>query len=152
MDLTLQQVLNQQGISSTNAAQIAKRTKLPRTTIASALKRPVGNSSFKIVGKILKTNHLSLDTIVDKYLAEYDQSPAQVEKDFLSQTNLDTLTIMGIKFSTKQNFWLTRDSILNSVYEGYVPTVKDVKDSYQQLEKHESTQSLVDKLIAEYQE
>lgn len=152
MEMTLKQVLNQQGVVDQSATQLAQKTKLPRTTIVGALERPIGNSSFKVIAKILKLNQISLDVVNDAYLADYDKGPSQVESDFLNQTDLSTLTIMGIQFSTKENFWNTRDSIINSIYEGHRPTKKDVEDAYQHLEQGMSADEVVANIIAEFKE
>jgi hypothetical protein len=93
-----------------------------------------------------------LDVVNDAYLADYDKGPSQVESDFLNQTDLSTLTIMGIQFSTKENFWNTRDSIINSIYEGHQPTKKDVEDAYQHLEQSMSADEVVANIIAEFKE
>ncbi|WEV37595.1 hypothetical protein [Lactobacillus sp. ESL0677] len=84
-------------------------------------------------------------------VATKELTPAQEEKAFMSQTDLKSLTIMGIKFSTQENYWKTRDSILNSIYEGHHPTIRDVKDAYKQLEEHVPIDQVVADIISEYQ-
>lgn len=57
---------------------------------------------------------------------------------------------MGIKFSTPDHFWQTRDSIITNIYEGDHPTKADVNDAYQQLEEHVPTAKIIDCLVHEY--
>lgn len=80
----------------------------------------------------------------------YDPEPAQIEHNFLAQTDSRALMIMGIQFSSTQYFHITVDSIANNIYAGYHPDLNDVRLVYEQLEQHVPTNELIDKLKTQF--
>ncbi|MFX3616535.1 MAG: hypothetical protein ACE3JK_03335 [Sporolactobacillus sp.] len=149
MSTLLRNIIVEETGSIPSTSKLAEITKLSRSTISDALKRPISHTSFGVASKILHATSLSLDAVAKAYV-EKERTPAEEEILFLQASDLDTLTIMGVKFSTAENFWKTRDSILNSIYEGAHPTKTDVLDAYRQLEEHVPTDQLISKLFAEY--
>lgn len=79
-------------------------------------------------------------------------SPEIEEQKFVSQTDEKNLEIMGIKFSTKENFWNTRESIVNGIYEGFYPSKQNVLDSHKILEEQVPVDKLVNDLLDVYRE
>ncbi|WP_225364504.1 hypothetical protein, partial [Lentilactobacillus parakefiri] len=146
MNVKLKEVIQQHSKKSLTTAQLANRANLSRSTVTDALKRPIDKTSFGVVTRLLLASDISLDSVV----APPALTPAKEEARFLDQCSLTDLTIMGIKFSTPDNFWQTRDSIITSIYEGDHPTKADVDDAYQQLEEDVPTATLIDRLVHEY--
>ncbi|WP_125769075.1 winged helix-turn-helix domain-containing protein [Companilactobacillus furfuricola] len=131
-------------------SKLAKQTNLSKSTLNDALKRPIENTSFGTVRKILIAKNISMDEVSDKI--DVSRSPEIEEQKFVSQTDEKKLEIMGIKFSSKENFWNTRESIVNGIYEGFYPSKKNVMDSYKILEEHVPVEKLVNDLLNEYRE
>lgn len=50
----------------------------------------------------------------------------KAEHIFLAATDLSELTIMGTQFSTPENFWQARDTLINGIYEGLYPDESDI--------------------------
>ncbi|MCH4163318.1 MAG: winged helix-turn-helix domain-containing protein [Lentilactobacillus diolivorans] len=132
-----------------SSSSLAKKAQLPRSTVADALSRPIGRTSFEVIVKLLNATSIPVELVISKYL-EKKISPAEEEVRFLNESDLDTLTIMGVTFSNQTNFWKTRDSILNSIYEGAHPSQEDVMDAYRQLEEHVPTDQLISELTDKY--
>lgn len=152
MEAILKNIIEEENVALPKVSELERITNIPHNTISNALRRPVGKTSFEVVAKILMAAKVSIDKVAKETLETKELTPAQEEQAFMEQTDLKGLTIMGIKFSTQENYWKTRDSILNSIYEGHHPTIKDVKDAYKQLEDHVSVDQVVADIISEYQD
>lgn len=146
MDIKLEDVIQRYTKQHLTIAQLARQANLSRSTVTDALKRPINRTSFGVVVQLLQASDISLDGVD----AQLELTPAQEEVCFLNQCSLKDLTIMGIKFSTPDHFWQTRDSIITNIYEGDHPTKADVNDAYQQLEEHVPTAKIIDCLVHEY--
>ncbi|KRL20083.1 winged helix-turn-helix domain-containing protein [Lentilactobacillus kisonensis] len=146
MDIKLKEVIQQHAKKTLTTTELARRANLSRSTVTDALKRPINKTSFGVVTQLLLASNIPLESVV----SHPELTAAQEEVRFLNQCSLKGLTIMGIKFSTPDHFWKTRDSIITSIYEGDQPTKADVNDAYQQLEKHVPTATMIDRLVHEY--
>lgn len=129
-----------------NTGIIATKTELPKSTVSDALKRPVSKTSFGVACKILLANSVPVEKVA-KQVTKQEIDPKQAELNFINQTDTSELKIMGIKFSSKDNYWKTRDGILNNIYEGMYPTIEDVENSYKILERHVPVENIVDDII-----
>ncbi len=149
MDTLLKDVIQKHSKKIPSSSQLSRLTNLARSTVSDALNRPIGKTSFAVVIRLLVASEISLTSIVPLSLNE-ELSPDQEERQFLNKTSLKDLKIMGVKFSSPENFWKTRDSILNSIYEGAHPTKDDVLDAYKQLEEKVPATELISDLIKHY--
>ncbi|MCH4169686.1 MAG: winged helix-turn-helix domain-containing protein [Lactobacillus sp.] len=151
MSLSLATIISEKSGKIPNSTVLAQYTMLPRSTVEDALNRPIERTSFGVVVKLLRAASLSLDDIANSYLIK-ELSPEEEEINFLNQINLDQLTIMGYQFTSKENFWKARDSILTNIYEGFHPTADDAKRAYRQLEEHIPEKQLISELRTQYSE
>ncbi|MCH4009400.1 winged helix-turn-helix domain-containing protein [Companilactobacillus sp.] len=136
--------------SKANTSDIVSKTNLSKSTVSDALKRPIGRTSFEVATKILFANSVSVDKVVS-HITDEKIDPSKVELNFVNQTNTPELSIMGIKFSNKENYWKARDGIMNNIYEGMYPTKEDVENSYRILEEHVPVENVVDDIIKKHQ-
>ncbi|MFD1471812.1 winged helix-turn-helix domain-containing protein [Companilactobacillus mishanensis] len=134
-----------------NLTLIVSDTKLSRSTVNDALYKSVGKTSFDVATRILKSTDVSIDEVVE-HLEQEIRDPKTEELKFINETDLSTLTIMGIQFSTKGNYWKTRDAIMNNIYEGFYPTKRNVEESYQILEKNASSEKIINDFLDENRE
>lgn len=132
-------------------SKLYSQTDLSKSTLNDALRRPIEKTSFGVVLKILNAKSISLDKVSER-LNDSKSSPEIEEQNFIENTNEKDLSIMGVQFSSKENFWKTRESITSSIYEGFHPTKQNVLDSYQILEEHIPVEKLVNDLLNEYRE
>ncbi|WP_053084466.1 hypothetical protein [Companilactobacillus ginsenosidimutans] len=148
---SLNQVIVELTGSKPDPRKLVSTTKLSRSTVNDALKRPIVKTSFGVATKILKANKISLDTVAE-HISNKRLNPKEEGLNFIRETSLDDLTIMGVKFSSKENYWTARDNIMNNIYEGFHPSKQSVINSYELLEKHVPVDQLVSDLLKEYRE
>lgn len=149
-DISLKDIILTMTGQKPSPTKLSNQTHLSLSTLNDALKRPIEHTSFGVVTKILKAQNIQMDQVVDQIVES--TSPEIEEKEFVQSTNEDQLTIMGIQFTNKDNFWKTRESIISSIYEGFHPTKQNVIDSYQLLEKHVPLEKMVNEVLEEYRE
>lgn len=75
----------------------------------------------------------------------------KAEHIFLAATDLSKLTIMGTQFSTPENFWQVRDTLINGIYEGMYPDELDIVMLKDRIENKKTSEQLIAELYNEVQ-
>lgn len=149
MVLKLASIIEKETGKTPNATNLAKFSELAVSTTNDALNREVNRTSFGIVVKILQAANISVETVAELYTSD-DITPTQVEKTFLSQTDLKNRIIMGVEFSTPENFWKARDVILDTIYEGIYPSKDSVHRLMERIEHRRTSEGLILELRETY--
>jgi len=151
LDPSLNEIIYYKNGVKPKISELADASHLSRNTIRDALNRPVSKTSFGVVSKILNVTNISIEKIAE-LLTNEKLTPEEEEIKFLNSCDLSDKSIMGIKFSSDDNYWKTRDSILNNIYEGFSPTKENVVNSYMILEEHKNEEKVLSNIIEKYRE
>lgn len=74
----------------------------------------------------------------------------KAEHIFLAATDLSKLTIMGTQFSTPENFWQARDTLINGIYEGLYPDESDILMLKDRIENKKTSDQLITELYNDF--
>lgn len=149
MSMKLVSIIEKETGKTPTPSSIAKFSGLAISTTNDALNREVSKTSFGTVVKILKAAEVSVEKVAELYATD-EVDPARVEGYFLSQTDLKKRRIMDIQFSSSENFWKARDTILNTIYEGFYPKKNDVYQLMERLEHKTTSNELISQLRETY--
>lgn len=117
--ITLKEYLKKNEIKISN---VASEMGIPLSTLDNQSKKPLEKQQIKVITAISKLQNKDPETVTKDIFDNINNN-----SDVLLETNPRELTIMGVKFPTSKDYWTARDGILNSMYEGYQPTVQEIE-------------------------
>lgn len=150
MVLSLAEFIEKETDQKASPAKLAKTTGLAVSTVNEALKKEVTKSSFGTILVILNASNISVEKVVQLYSGE-QMTPEKAERIFLDETDLSRLTIRGITFSTPENFWQARDTLIDCLYEGLYLDETDLVILKDRIENKKTSDQLIAELYNEVQ-
>lgn len=103
MVLKLASIIEKETGKTPNATNLANFSELAVSTTSDALNREVNRTSFGNVVKILQAANVSVETVAELYTSD-NITPAQVEKSFLSQTDLKNASLWELNLVRQKTF------------------------------------------------
>lgn len=150
MGMSLGEIIEKETGQKASPSKLAKAAGLAVSTANDALKREVTKSSFGTIVLILNASNISVEKVAQLY-SEEKMTPEKAERIFLAATDLSKLTIMGTQFSTPENFWQVRDTLINGIYEGLYPDESDIVMLKDRIENKKTSEQLIAELYNEVQ-
>lgn len=150
MVLSLAEFIEKETGQKASPAKLAKTTGLAVSTVNEALKKEATKSSFGTIVLLLNASNISVEKVAQLYSGK-QMTPEKAERIFLAKTDLSRLTIMGTQFSTPENFWQARDTLVDSIYEGLYPDETDLVMLKDRIENKKTSDQLIAELYDEVQ-
>lgn len=150
MGMSLGEIIEKETGQKASPSKLAKAAGLAVSTANDALKREVTKSSFGTIVLLLNASNISVEKVAQLY-SEEKMTPEKAERIFLAATDLSKLTIMGTQFSTPENFWQVRDTLINGIYEGLYPDESDIVMLKDRIENKKTSEQLIAELYNEVQ-
>ena len=148
--MSLGEIIEKETGQKASPSKLAKAAGLAVSTANDALKREVTKSSFGTIVLLLNASNISVEKVAQLY-SEEKMTPEKAERIFLAATDLSKLTIMGTQFSTPENFWQVRDTLINGIYEGLYPDESDIVMLKDRIENKKTSEQLIAELYNEVQ-
>lgn len=148
MIMSLAEIIEKETGQKASPSKLAKAAGLAVSTANDALKREVTKSSFGTIVLLLNASDISVEKVAQLY-SEEKMTPEKAERIFLAETDLSKLTIMGTQFSTPENFWQARDTLVDGIYEGLYPDESDILMLKDRIENKKNSDQLIAELYNE---